>query len=79
MLKSRLESRAGTELVVLLGGLGWGRGPRGGGEAREEAEVTEDNSLPKQGRGVGGLNHLLRLGLLTLHLENKDDQSGSQM
>ena len=65
--------------MVLLGGLGWGRGPRGAGEAGEEAEVTEDDSLAQQGRGVGGLDHLLRLGLLTLHLENKHDQSGSQM
>ena len=69
MLESCLEGGAGTELVVLLGWLGWGGSGRAGGEAREEAEVTEDDSLAQEGRGVGGLHHLLGLSLLTLHLE----------
>ena len=68
MLESCLEGGAGTELV-LLGGLGRSGGPWAGGEAGEEAEVTQDDSLAQQGRGVGCLHHLLGLGLLTLHLE----------
>ena len=68
MLKGGLEGGAGTELM-LLGWLGRCCRPRAGGEAGEEAEVTQDDSLAQQGRRVGRLHHLLGLGLLALHLE----------
>ena len=63
----RAEARA--ELVVMgLGRLGRGGSSGGRGQAGQEAEVAEDDSLAQQGGRVGGLHHLLGLGLLTLHL-----------
>ena len=82
MLEGGLESGgAGTELVVLLGWLGRSGSPhpRGrGGEAGQEAQVAQDDSLAQQGGGVGGLHHLLRLGLLALNLQHKHQPSDSQ-
>ena len=76
MLEGGLESRgavraeARAELVVmLLGRLGRGRSSRGRGQAGQQAQVAEDDSLAQQGGRVGGLHHLLGLGLLALHLQ----------
>ena len=40
------------------------------------AKVAEDDSLSEQGRCVCGLDGLLRLCLLALHLNDDDDDDG---
>ena len=73
LLESCLESWCGAQLRLWLGHCA-GRGVGGVAEARQDPEVTEDHSLAQQGRSVGRLDHLLGLGLLTLHLETDSER-----
>ena len=50
-------------------GVGGRRSGEGGqAEGRHHAQVAQDDPLAQQGRGVGCLHRLLRLGLLTFNL-----------